>query len=571
MPVTPTPLPRRPIYIICSILFCEAFVSSMIFPFVNFMVADFHIAKSQEEVGYYSGYLASSFFLGQFASSYVWGYLSDKYGRRPILLIGVFGSMVSTSLFGISPSYGWAIAIRTFGGLMNSNFAIARSYIGDITDATNRVRGFSFVGLMWGAGAIFGPSTGGLLTNPGEHLDLSPDNILKRYPYILPSVVSGVLSLISWFVALLFLKESNKSVIQRKQALEKELELQDLSTKESLLSESGEQSDTSKATKEEQSFQSSSTSILLASEHDQEEEEEEEDDEEGTTQQHPDFVVVPKSHRSLLQVICAAWSRGGHSVLPTTRKGKYMHLSEEMATSTTIKPTATPSTNQPETTEGGGFRAVLLIFKDRSVLVAIWLLAMASLCVVAIDELFPLWASNKPPIGLDFKPATIGLSWVIGGVTLVLFQGFAYPWMTQRFGLLTMIRCGSIGFAIDYIAFPMLARLAGTGVLLWFALGAVLFARYVAGSAVGTSLNILVNSVGGETVKKHRGTVNGIAMSVSGIARALAPAVGGSMFAWSNNNGLEFPLNHYFVFEVGAFCLLFMFALSFLISKNAMN
>jgi len=110
----------------------------------------------------------------------------------------------------------------------------------------------------------------------------------------------------------------------------------------------------------------------------------------------------------------------------------------------------------------------------------------------------------------------------------------------------------------------MLARLAGTGVLLWFALGAVLFARYVAGSAVGTSLNILVNSVGGETVKKHRGTVNGIAMSVSGIARALAPAVGGSMFAWSNNNGLEFPLNHYFVFEVGAVCLLFMFALLFL-------
>ena len=52
--------------------------------------------------------------------SYIWGYLSDKYGRRPILLVGVFGSMVSTSLFGLSPSYGWAIAIRTFGGLMNS-------------------------------------------------------------------------------------------------------------------------------------------------------------------------------------------------------------------------------------------------------------------------------------------------------------------------------------------------------------------------------------------------------------------------------------------------------------------
>ena len=61
--------------------------------------------------------------------SYVWGYLSDKYGRRPILLIGVFGSMVSTSLFGISPSYGWAIAIRTFGGIMNSMKSIYYIYL----------------------------------------------------------------------------------------------------------------------------------------------------------------------------------------------------------------------------------------------------------------------------------------------------------------------------------------------------------------------------------------------------------------------------------------------------------
>lgn len=109
--------------------------------FVNFMVKDFNIAKSEEEVGYYSGYLASSFFLGQFVSrfvsflkykkklltspshyifSYFWGYLSDKYGRRPILLIGVFGSMVSVTMFGFSQSYFWAIFIRSVGGFLNS-------------------------------------------------------------------------------------------------------------------------------------------------------------------------------------------------------------------------------------------------------------------------------------------------------------------------------------------------------------------------------------------------------------------------------------------------------------------
>lgn len=539
----------------------------MIFPYVNFMVSEFHIAKDQKEVGYYSGYLASSFFFGQLISSYFWGYLSDKYGRRPILLIGVFGSMVSTTLFGFSPYYFWAIAIRTFGGFMNSNFSISRSYIGDITDSTNRVRGFSFVGLMWGAGSIFGPLTGGVFSDPYKQ---SPFELVRRYPFIVPSLVSGLFSLISWLVALFLLKESNKAVIERKE--QKNIELKELRTSDELLSQDED------AKKE----RTNDKVILLAEDRVETEE----------------SLSPPPSRRSIFQSIRTAWQRvtPGGSNKPNTKyahlvevegedsdspkakgqDGEHVDSDDEQLDGAETKPgdkiklleEGGKSDTAEATPEESG---VMTVFKDRSVVVVILLLTLASLSVVTVDELYPLWAQNPPPIGLGFDPEKTGKSWVIGGITLVLFQGLAYPWLTQKIGLIAMTRIGCIGFAIDFISFPLLAHLADKGIWMWLALGTVLFGRYVMGASTGTSLNILVNSVGGDTVKKHRGAVNGIAMSVSGLARAIAPVFGGTVFAWSNSNGLGFPFNHYLVFEIMSVILLFMFLLSFLVSKHAIN
>jgi len=513
------------------------------------MVKDFGIADNEEKVGYYSGYLASSFFFGQFVSSYFWGYLSDKYGRRPILLIGVFGSMVSTTLFGFSPTYFWAIFIRTCGGLMNSNFSTARSYIGDITDPTNRVRGFSFIGLMWGAGSVFGPVTGGLLANPGENISLSPDSILHKYPYMLPSLVSGILSLGSWFVALLLLKESNREVLRRKGLLpesETDNEMKDLSvssSEDSLLADSNQESDSSVSDvneKQQELYINKSS-------------------------------VAPRP--SLWDTI-----RSKMGSIFKNKDKKYSHIvdDEEFESDGADSITQAPSQvkiqveqKQIKDATQVGMVGVFMVLKDRNVMITIILLALISLAVVTCDELFPLWAMNPPPIGLGFKSAKIGMSWIIGGVTLVVFQGLIYPRLTEKVGLLTMIRYGAIGFAIDFICFPLLAKLNGTGAFLWIGLGAVLCGRYIGGSSVGTTLNILVNSVGGDTVRKNRGAVNGIAMSVSGILRALAPVFGSTLFAWSNTSGLSFPFNHYFVFVIMAMVLVIIFFISLLIPKNA--
>jgi len=471
---------------------------------------------------------------------------------------------------------------------MNSNFAIARSYLGDITDETNRVRGFSFVGLMWGAGAVVGPSTGGLLSNPGDHVELSDDHFLRRYPYILPSIVSGILSLISWLVAYFLLQESNKAVLLRKQQQEKQrekqIELKELVvSSDSLLSE--EDGETKEPAKRTSKLESASAALISKEEREEQQKEKEQGGEEEEEGERSD---KQRSVWAALRAMWRGWRGGGVS----SKKNKYAHLDlagadgadDSRTVSTELSPT-TPPAPVPEEEEGKekksngdagetkkkGISETLEIFKDRSVVVCIVLLSLSSTCVVAIDELFPLWAKYKPPVGIDFDSSKIGLSWAIGGVTLVLFQGILYPRLANRVGLLTLVRFGSLGFVIDYLSFPMLSLLADRGFLLWLALGAVLFGRYITGASVGTSLNILVNTVGGEKVRKHRGVVNGVAMSVSGLARASAPVLGSSLFAWSNTNQLAFPFNHYFVFEVMGSLLVLVFLLSFLISKKSIQ
>jgi MFS family permease len=78
---------------------------TVLFPFIYYMVRDF--GYPQDDVGYYVGWIASSFSLSQFFTAYLWGYLSDKIGRRPVLLIGLIGNSISTCLFGLSKTLIW--------------------------------------------------------------------------------------------------------------------------------------------------------------------------------------------------------------------------------------------------------------------------------------------------------------------------------------------------------------------------------------------------------------------------------------------------------------------------------
>lgn len=143
-------------------------MASVLMPFLSFMIGDFHIAPDVEDIGTYSGYLVSSFMLGQLLFSFVWGILSDKYGRRPVLLFGLFTTSLAFLAFGFSTTFYMALALRGLTGVVNGIVGVCKTYMSEITDSSNQARGFSIFGVARGMGMIFGPIIGGFLSMPAQ-------------------------------------------------------------------------------------------------------------------------------------------------------------------------------------------------------------------------------------------------------------------------------------------------------------------------------------------------------------------------------------------------------------------
>ncbi len=117
-----------------------------------------------------TGLLLSVYSLMQFIFSPIWGRLSDKYGRRPILLICLFGEIFSYLLFAQARSLELLFIARIFSGFFGASISTASAYISDITPPQERSKGMALIGAAFGLGFLFGPAMGGGLTIWAEHL-----------------------------------------------------------------------------------------------------------------------------------------------------------------------------------------------------------------------------------------------------------------------------------------------------------------------------------------------------------------------------------------------------------------
>ncbi len=159
----------------------------------------------------FGGILGALYSVLQFVAAPFWGSLSDKYGRKPILVISVFGLFVSYVLWFFSGSFTLLIIARVIGGLMGGNISAATAAVADVTDRSNRSKGMAFVGIAFALGFIFGPAIGGLLSlvNLSE---LYPS--LESFginPFSMPALFAAVLSLIN----LIFIMKSFKETLPK--------------------------------------------------------------------------------------------------------------------------------------------------------------------------------------------------------------------------------------------------------------------------------------------------------------------------------------------------------------------
>jgi MFS transporter, DHA1 family, tetracycline resistance protein len=145
------------------------------------------------------GWMFAAFALTQFVFSPLMGNLSDRFGRRPLLLLAVFGLGVDYLFSALAPTIFWLFVGRAIAGLCGSSYVIANAYIADVTAPEDRARAFGLVGAAFGVGFVLGPAIGGLLGHFGP-----------RVPFYAAAVISLLNFAYGWFVLPETLTDANR-------------------------------------------------------------------------------------------------------------------------------------------------------------------------------------------------------------------------------------------------------------------------------------------------------------------------------------------------------------------------
>ncbi|KAG2555682.1 hypothetical protein PVAP13_8NG021800 [Panicum virgatum] len=154
---------------------------SSLFPYLYFMIRDFHIAKRVEDIGFYAGFVGASYMLGRTLTSIIWGILADRIGRKPVIVITICSMLVFNTLFGLSVHYWMAIATRFFLGFLHGSLGTIRAYAVEVSTS-------------WAVALIIGPAIGGYLAQPAEKYPkwFPMNSLFGRFPYFLPSLCLSV-------------------------------------------------------------------------------------------------------------------------------------------------------------------------------------------------------------------------------------------------------------------------------------------------------------------------------------------------------------------------------------------
>ena len=123
-------------------------------------------AKSFDAPAWQIALIFSAYSVGAFFGEPFWGRLSDKYGRKPLLISTITGNCLCYLALAFAPNIWVAFAIRLVGGLAAGNGAVVQGYIADVTPPEKRARLLSYQGAAWNVGLIFGPMVGGLFAHP---------------------------------------------------------------------------------------------------------------------------------------------------------------------------------------------------------------------------------------------------------------------------------------------------------------------------------------------------------------------------------------------------------------------
>jgi DHA1 family tetracycline resistance protein-like MFS transporter len=182
-----------PLLVVVSIVLVDLLGFSLVMPLLPRFAKEYGFTETQ------IGLLLAAFPMCQLVAGPILGRLSDRYGRRPLLVISQLGTALSFVILGLSRNFTVMLLARMLDGASGGNILVAQAYVADVTKPENRSRGLGLIGAAFGVGFVLGPLLGGLLVS----LPIAPQWRLR-----LPFLVAAGFSMLAWILVVVRLPES---------------------------------------------------------------------------------------------------------------------------------------------------------------------------------------------------------------------------------------------------------------------------------------------------------------------------------------------------------------------------
>ena len=188
----PAPEDKRALVILLSVVFINIAGFGVVIPLLPFYASSFGAPAWQVII------LFSAYSLGNFFAEPIWGKLSDRIGRRPVLMLTIFGNAVTYVLLAFAPDLWIAMAIRFCGGILTGNISTIQGYLADVTPHEKRASRMGFMAAAFSLGFVTGPVLGGFLAQPA----------LGTAGFRLPLLIAAGLALTAGIGVALFVRET---------------------------------------------------------------------------------------------------------------------------------------------------------------------------------------------------------------------------------------------------------------------------------------------------------------------------------------------------------------------------
>ncbi|KAI7915727.1 hypothetical protein M0657_008908 [Pyricularia oryzae] len=208
--VEPAKFPTQQLFVLAICRFSEPIAFTSIMAYTYEMVKDLGIDEGQAP--FYAGLIVSAYAVAETLTSMGWGALSDRVGRKPIVLSGLVGVGLSSLTFGLATNYWVAFAARLVGGALNGNVSVMQTMVAEmVKNPEHEPRAYAVNPFVWTLGSIIGTAMGGFLAKPAHfYPSIFPeDGLFGRYPYLLPNLVSVAVVAVAVIQGIFFLEETH--------------------------------------------------------------------------------------------------------------------------------------------------------------------------------------------------------------------------------------------------------------------------------------------------------------------------------------------------------------------------